>query len=287
MSLIKDMKEAASLTDREESIRDYFLNHPENITSMSCRQLGEATYTSAPTVTRFCKKFGCDGWPDFKLQFLSELNDGQSEDRQENVVLSEQENLVTLLQKVRDVHDQALDTTRKALSLTQLLRIKKLLLEHPYIDFYAYDTNIHLASYASGQLIHAGKIAAVYSEVNLQVVSTLLDYPGHLAILISHSGENSRLIELARLLRRNGRKTIVLTPKKTSTLAQIADEFLLASAPWKLERLSRPMFSASVKYLLDLMFVITFTSQYATNLARNDRYDTIGAAYFWGLTKPE
>ena len=151
MSLISDLKSAPQLTDREKDIRDYFLNHPEHIAEMSCRDIGEATYTSASSVTRFCQKFGCKGYPDFKLRFLSDVKGGQILDDPGSVQISERENMVTLLEKVSEVQTQALEATRNALSLSQLLRIQRLLLEHTYIDLYAYDTNIHLARYAGSQ----------------------------------------------------------------------------------------------------------------------------------------
>lgn len=55
MSLINDLKNASELTERENDIREYFLSHPEHIANMSCQDIGEATYTSAATVSRFCK----------------------------------------------------------------------------------------------------------------------------------------------------------------------------------------------------------------------------------------
>ncbi|MBD5085450.1 MAG: MurR/RpiR family transcriptional regulator [Clostridiales bacterium] len=149
MPLIRDLKDAKTLTEREAGIRNYLLEHPEHIMSMSCQDLGSATFTSAATVTRFCKKFGCKGYPEFKLRFLNEVAAGQTMEEASAVQLSERENMVSLLQKVNDVQAQALETTRKALSLSQLLRVQRLLLIHPYIDFYAYDTNLHLARYAS------------------------------------------------------------------------------------------------------------------------------------------
>lgn len=190
MSLLNDLKMASQLTERENDIRSYFLNHPEHIADMSCRDIGEATYTSASSVTRFCQKFGCKGYPDFKLRFLSDVKGGQILDDSGSVQISERENMVTLLEKASEVQTQALEATRKALSLSQLLRIQRLLLEHPCIDFYAYDTNIHLARYAASQFFHAGKIAAVYSETDIQVLNTLIAPEGHLAVLISHTGEN-------------------------------------------------------------------------------------------------
>ena len=290
MSLIKDLRESSSLTEREESIRDYFLRYPENVSGMSCTDLGRATYTSAATVTRFCKKFGCKGYPDFKIRFLSDVKGGSILSETNSVQLSERENMVTLLQKVGEVQTQALEDTRKALSLSQLLRIQRLLLEHPYVDFYAYDTNIHLARYACSQFFHAGKIAAVYSETDIQVLNTLIAPEGHLAVIISHTGENFKLIELARLLRRNKTKTIIITSGKETTLGKMADEFLYAPRPdtvgeVETDKLSIPTFFTATKYLLDLMFSIAFSAQYAENMSLNHRYDTIGAASFWELNE--
>ena len=287
MSLINDLKNASQLTEREKDIRSYFLSHPEYIVNMSCRNIGEATFTSASSVTRFCQKFGCKGYPDFKLRFLSDVKSGQLLDDPASVQLSERENMATLLKKVSDAQAQALDATQKALSLSQLLRIKRLLLEHPYIDFYAYDTNIHLARYAGSQFFHAGKIAAVYSET---VLNTLISPAGHLAVLISHTGENFKLIELTRLLRRNGTKTIIITSGKETSLGKMADEFLYAPRPATIgevetDKLSIPTFFTAAKYLLDLLFSIAFSAQYAENMSLNHRYDTIGAATFWELNE--
>ncbi len=291
MSLINELKNATELTERESDIRDYFLSRPEHIAGMSCQDIGKATYTSAATVSRFCKKFGCKGYPDFKLQFLSDVKGGQTLEKSESVQLSERENMVTLLQKVSEAQDQAIEATRKALSLSQLLRVQRLLLDHSYIDLYAYDTNVHLARYAGSQFFHAGKIAAVYSETDIQVLNTLIAPEGHLAILISHTGENFKLIELARLLRRNKTKTIIITSGKETTLGKMADEFLYAPRPATIgevetDKLSIPTFFTATKYLLDIMFSIAFSGQYAANMSLNHRYDTIGAATFWGLNEP-
>ena len=283
MSLIKDLREAEGLTERESDLRDYFLNHPEHIAQMSCRELGEATYTSAASVTRFCKKFGCTGYPDFKLRFLSDVKGGHAFDEGGSFQLSERENMVTLLQKVGEMQSRAIEITREALSLSQMLRVQKMLLDHPYIDFYAYDTNIHLARYASSLFFHAGKIAATYSETNVQVLNTLSAQPGHLAILISHTGENTRLIELARLLRQKNIKRIIITNDKQTALAQLADEFLFAATSDGMDKMWSNTFFTAAKYLLDLMYAIVFCGDFSDNMSLNHRYEDIGRASFWSL----
>ena len=165
--------------------------------------------------------------------------------------------------------------------------VQRMLLDHPYIDFYAYDTNLQLARYASSLFFHAGKTAATYSETNIQVLSTLSALPGHLAILISHTGENGRLIELARLLRRGNTRTIVITSGKDTTLGRMADEFLYAPIALGMDRMWSSTFFTAAKYLLDLMYAIVFCSDYNSNMALNQRYEAIGAATFWGLNSQE
>ena len=43
MSLYNDLKKINDLTERESDIRDYIVSHPEEIISMSSRDLGAAT----------------------------------------------------------------------------------------------------------------------------------------------------------------------------------------------------------------------------------------------------
>ena len=73
MSLLQDMKKHKNLTEREQDIRRFIMEHPEKIEEMSSRELGHATFTSAASVTRFCQKLGTKGFPEFKLQLVLSL----------------------------------------------------------------------------------------------------------------------------------------------------------------------------------------------------------------------
>lgn len=73
MGLINDLKTGTNFTEREETIRDYILANPEKIKDMSTKQLGESTLSSAASISRFCKKLGCNSYSDFKIRFFGEL----------------------------------------------------------------------------------------------------------------------------------------------------------------------------------------------------------------------
>lgn len=284
MSLFRELRETQALTAREADIRDYILAHPGDVPAMSCRELGKATFSSASTVSRFCRKLGFESYPSFKLRFSSELAAGRATDTRD-LQLSERENLVSVFDKVNELEQQALVSTQTAVSMPKLLRLQRLLNEHRMIDFYAYDMNVLLAKYACSLFVHTGKTAVTYTESNEQVLHALSCPSSHLAILISHTGESRRLIELAKLLGQRHVKRIIITSGKDTSLGKIADEYLYAASVFGMHRMWECAFAAGTKYLIDLMFAMMFSANFHDNMELNKVYETIGNATYWNLTR--
>ncbi len=283
MGLIRQMKEQENMTERERDICNYILEHPEQVESISSRELGHATFTSAASVTRLCQKLGMKGFPEFKIQFIREVQNGQMEEKQEKVTMSERENVVTIVRKATCVQLQAIEETKKELSYSQLVRIGKWIAEATCVDFYVYDMNVYLAEYGRSQFFHAGKVANVLSATNIQGLQAAMPAEGHIAILISHTGENERLVEIAKMLKRNKTKIIVMTAKRNGSIASFADELLYAAAQKKVEELWNSMFFASGKYLLDILYGMEFSRKYEENLRLNKKYEQSGEKILWGI----
>lgn len=277
------MKEQENMTERERDICNYILEHPEQVESISSRELGHATFTSAASVTRLCQKLGMKGFPEFKIQFIREVQNGQMEEKQEKVTMSERENVVTIVRKATCVQLQAIEETKKELSYSQLVRIGKWIAEATCVDFYVYDMNVYLAEYGRSQFFHAGKVANVLSATNIQGLQAAMPAEGHIAILISHTGENERLVEIAKMLKRNNTKIIVMTAKRNGSIASFADELLYAAAQKKVEELWNSMFFASGKYLLDILYGMEFSRKYEENLRLNKKYEQSGEKILWGI----
>lgn len=283
MGIIQQMKKQETMTDRDKDICNYILEHPEKVESISSRELGHATFTSAASVTRLCQKLGVKGFQEFKLQFIRELQNGQMEEPQEKVTISERENVVTIVRKATHVQQQAIEETKKEFSYSQLVRIGKLIAEADCVDFYAYDMNVYLAEYGRSLLYHSGKVANVLSATNIQGLQALMPPNGHIAILISHTGENERLVEVAKMLRKNKTKVIVLAGRQNCTIVPYADEFLYAAGKKKVEEFWNAMFFASGKYILDILYEMEFSRKYEENLKLNQKYEQSGEKYLWGL----
>ena len=205
------------------------------------------------------------------------------EESQEEVTISERENVVTIVRKATHVQQQAIEETKKEISYSQLVRVGKLIAEASCVDFYAYDMNVYLAEYGRSLFYHSGKVANVLSATNIQGLQASMPPNGHIAILISHTGENERLIEIAKMLRKNKTKVIVLAGRRNSTIISYADEFIYAAGKKKVEEFWNSMFFASGKYILDILYEMEFSRKYEENLKLNLKYEQSGEKRLWGL----
>lgn len=90
--------------------------------------------------------------------------------------------------------------------------------------------NVHLAQYGCSQMLHAGKLAYTHIATNVQELQALIAQDNHLAIVISHTGENLRLGEIIKTLRCKHTKTIVISAYKNRTLCNMGDEFIYVAS---------------------------------------------------------
>jgi RpiR family transcriptional regulator, carbohydrate utilization regulator len=61
------------LPAREQQVADYVLANLEQISGMTIAALALAAGVSSPTVVRFCRSMGCDGFRDFKIRLAQNL----------------------------------------------------------------------------------------------------------------------------------------------------------------------------------------------------------------------
>lgn len=286
MIILKELNNFINGTSSEIDIKNYILEHPEDIERMSARELGKATFTSAASVTRFCRKLGYKGYPEFRFKFMSELKFSM-EKNNENIELVATENVVTIVRKVTEIQKRAIEETSEGLSFEKLKKITKEIHRAETVDFYAFDLNYYLTQYGCSQYFHARKKTNTYTTTNMQAINALMSDEKHFAIFISHTGENGRLVEIAKILRERKTKILVITANKNSTLTEIADEYLFASAPKTFQEFLFPAFYSSVKYILDILWGIEFSMEYEKNINLNKVYDKIGEKALWGLLKKD
>ena len=62
-----------ALNDLEMLVYGYVMKYPEKVRYMRIRELASEAHVSTSTILRFCKKMGCGGYTEFKLQLKEHL----------------------------------------------------------------------------------------------------------------------------------------------------------------------------------------------------------------------
>ena len=273
---LNELKRMNKLTSTEQGIVNYILTNPEELEKISSRQLAELTYTSPATVVRICQKLGFSGYSEFKIKYLQEVNQTPRMDQinRTNPITSE-DSLHRIVNKVAALEITAIEQTKQGIDLDQLNRVSELLNQATCIDFYAFDNNLHLAKNACSHFLYAGKQAVIHDSSNAQFMQAFASVEGHVAIIISRTGENPMLYRIANVLHERKIPLLVLTESRHSSLAKISTEHLYLYNVHRFTDMGTILFQTSVQYLFDLLFAILFSRNFENSVKQNEMYEEI------------
>jgi DNA-binding MurR/RpiR family transcriptional regulator len=276
MRLLRAMHENERFSTTEQTVIKYILAHPSDMAELSIRELAEHTFTSAAAIFRLCQKLGLKGYNEFKIKFISEMNrvapgDGTIIERP----ITGRDAPADIVRKMAALEIEAIEETKNELDLDQLLRIVGWLEQAEVIDIYAYDQNFSLAQMAAYNWMQLGRIVNVHAAMNSQYMQALHADQHHLAIIISRTGENKRLIAVEKILRERGVHTVLFTSSCESTLAQYCDEFLYVANTVEYLDLGGMLFSVGMRYYSDLLFSLLLSRDYKRLEKSYDHFEDI------------
>lgn len=261
--LLKEMHENERFSSTEQAVIRYILEHPKEIVDLSIRELAERTFTSSAAIFRLCQKLNLKGYNEFKIKFISEINRVSPEECVRIArPITDEDNPESIVRKMAALEVEAIEETKNEMDLEQLQRIVGWMQNAKIIDYYAYDQNFYLAQMAIYNLLQIKYVAMAHSAMNSQYAQALNSDESHMAIIISRSGENKRLIAVAKVLRERKVKTVLFTCTKDSTLAQFCDEFLYVANTAEYLDLGGMIFSVGIRYYQDVLFSLLLSQDY-------------------------
>lgn len=271
---LKELKQLNKLTETEQQVVTYILTYPDEIEKISSRQLAELTHTSPATVVRICQKLGFSGYSEFKIKYLQEINKtpafGQVERRNP---ITKEDSIHSIVNKVASLEMTAIEETRKGLDMDQLKRVTDLINQATCLDIYAFDNNLHLAKNACSHFLYAGKQSVVHDGSNAQFMQAMASSSGHVAMMISRTGENIKLQRIAKLLHDKHIPLIVLTESRNSSLAKLSTEHLYVYNVHRFSDMGTILFQTSAQYVFDLLFAILFSQNFEDTVKKNQIYE--------------
>ena len=216
MKLLQELLHKDRFSDTEQCIVDFLLEHHRELAELSARQLAEKAYTSSASVVRFCQRLGFKGYADFKIRFVAEAMQTDVE-QGISLSMSNKDTVPSVIDKVTRLSMDTIQETRYLTEPALLVRTIHLIEQAECIDFYAIGNNSHLVDLASYAMLQTGKFSTTHHTVASLYMQAMATKKGRLGFIISRTGENKRLIEIARELTKRSGKFILLTAEKDST----------------------------------------------------------------------
>ena len=266
--IIDILKTDKKLNDNDQIIVKYIIDHIDEITHLSSRELARRTYTSSTTVIRLTKKLGYETYNDFKLNISSYLKNMGCKEKQ----IMSNENMLSLVNKISDIEVSIIEQTKDLLSMTTLNEVISQLSKAKYIDIVANDANANIAEYASHLFFSLGKFVSVYSESDKQLRIGMGVPKDHYVIVISKYGNNEHIIHTAQLLKQRGIDTLALTTKTDKRIYKLCNHVIYGLVHSTTAELKDIIFYISLKYIFDLFYVILFSQNYENTLQLDKAY---------------
>lgn len=256
-----------SLSKTEKKIADFVLDTGFLVSNMTLSELASDACVSEPSVVRFTKALGFEGYSDFKKQVLKDWGKESSLPSSQKFVdlnYSENDNLDSIPEKVIQNTIQGLQDTMKIFDMDSYHNAVTAITNADQIEIFGLGNSGSIALDFASKLIRIGLNVRYFSDHHLSLLDCISLTDKDVAIAISHSGSTIDVIDTLKIAKEAGAKTIALTNYKASHISKYADIELL-TGDHETTFYSETMVSrTSLLALVDMLYIGILTSDYET-----------------------
>ncbi len=197
-----------SYNDLEMMVYNYVLKHKEEVKYMTIRELAEAVPVSTSTIIRFCKKTGCEGYSEFKVQFKLFLKE-EKENKRKLTMDNGKDEIMYFLHTVTSTEYE-----ESIIEVTQMIQ------EADQLIFVGIGTSGILGKYGARYFSNLGKFSQHIEDPYYPIAK---DMESTVVVALSESGETEQTLKLAERFKRHNCRIVSITNGSSSTLAKMSD----------------------------------------------------------------
>jgi RpiR family carbohydrate utilization transcriptional regulator len=206
------------LRKSERKVADYVLEHRAKVVQMRIVDLAAAAGVSEPTVVRFCRAIGFDGFQGFKLTLAQFVASNTS---YEQFRLDSRDSVEEFKEKIFDSTMGNLMRVKSDLDAANLEKAIVALAQTKRVDCYGFGASAPICSDAQHKFFRLNMSAAAYSDPHLQTMAAVTLQPGDVVIAISQTGRTKDLLHTTQLAMDAGATVIALCPSNTPLAQQV------------------------------------------------------------------
>jgi len=207
------------LRKSEVKVAEYVLKSPEQVMHMRIVDLAQEAQVSEPTIVRFCRGIGCNGFQEFKVRIAQEMavanNIGQ-------FAIVEDDSIEDICDKIADTTIQRLHQVKSQLKSRQVAQAANAISSAQRVEFYGFGASGAVATDAQHKFFRLQVATAAYSDPHMQSMSAVTLGEDDVVVAISQSGRTKDLLHSVQLAQQHGALVVSLAPANTP-LSMAAD----------------------------------------------------------------
>tara|TARA_R110002124_G_scaffold133942_2_gene296446 strand:+ start:7183 stop:8031 length:849 start_codon:yes stop_codon:yes gene_type:complete len=270
MSILKILGlQLESMTQADQQIAQFIIDHPERMLAMSSAALAEATGRSQSSVVKFSQKLGYAGYQQLKLA----VNKAKAQEWQAPAgiihgTIDASDSYMTILQKL---------IGSKLLSMRETSAVNGEKTIDQALDALAKARRIQLAGVGASSLVardfsykllKLGRSVLLDNDSHIQISNASSLTKADVLVVLSYSGSSIEILRIAELAKARGATIIAITGLQPNPLLDIADISLYTVADEERVRSSAITSRDAQLMLIDMLFILLLRRQ-------EDAYDYI------------
>ena len=212
-NLIRRIADSQSVLRKSEAkVASFVLENANDVINMRIVDLAASAAVSEPTVIRFCRAIGYNGFQAFKLQLAQQLGLGGVYTQ---FAVDDTDTVTDLRNKVFDTTVGSLITVRDELDPAVMEQAINTISKARRVEFYGFGASGSVAADAQHKFFRLQLSTSAYTDPHIQHMSAISLDSEDVVVAISQSGQSRALLQSVRLAREAGATVIGLAPMNT------------------------------------------------------------------------
>ncbi|MEG0615021.1 MAG: MurR/RpiR family transcriptional regulator, partial [Oscillospiraceae bacterium] len=251
----------SSFTKSEKRVADFVFQYPEKVLYTSITDFGELCGVGDTTVFRFCKALELNGYQDFKM-LLAQAIAGSDGDNSVAGEVSLEDDTLSICQKALSTSISALNETFNLLDVSRIKKASQFIFNANSIHFFGMGSSGVAAYEARLKFMRILPNVQFNPDCHVQYMTAALMSTRDLAVAFSYSGSAKDIIEIMKIAKSTGCKTVCITRHVKSALANLCDVVLqCGSNEGPLQGGSLSTIIAQL-YILDVLYLQYYVDHY-------------------------
>lgn len=270
MDIMHRIETARNLTPTEQQVATTALAMANRLKDYGIKEFARAARVSIPSVHRFCKKIGLEGFKELKIEIAraEAFREGQPRDFNINFPFTPQDDGSAMLGRMSTLYDATLRDTRALLDAETIDEVAALIANAEHINIYTQSHNLYPAQMFCGRLLSCGFFATCYDDLERQVWAALGSTERDVSVLISYSGMGPNLSTIVPILTERNVPSVLIGTSRAQRLNPALSHYLYVSDLERpQDRIAQFASHIAVQYVLDVLFCCAFTHDWDSNMA--------------------